>query len=394
MKWHLNDMSKKGRIKILRIQSRICIGGPAVHTEMLSRHLPGDRYESVVIGGAVDAHESCRADDLKRKGVDVRILDDMKRSLAVLRDLKSIYKIYKIIMREKPDIVETHTAKAGATGRIAAFLAGVPVIIHTFHGHVFDGYFGPLVTQAILLIEKVLARITTQIVVLSEKQRRDIALKYRIAPEKKVKLIPLGFELDRFLSLHKNGHLKKELGVSGDAKLIAIIGRIVPIKNHEMILRVIKKLNAGSMDVHLAVVGDGELRSTIEKAGNSEHIHYLGWRSDLEYIYSGIDLLVLTSLNEGTPLAIIEAMASGVPVVSTAVGGVPDIVIDGENGYTCDANDDEEMCKKIESILTNTELNSTFVSNARKRVIERYMYQRLIGDMDELYRNVLSDTTC
>jgi glycosyltransferase involved in cell wall biosynthesis len=386
-------MPKKRRIKILRIQSRICIGGPAVHTEMLSRYMPGDRYESVVVGGAVDMHESCRADDLKRKGVDVRILDDMKRSLAVLRDLKSIYKIYRMIMREKPDIVETHTAKAGATGRIAAFLAGVPVIIHTFHGHVFDGYFGPFVTQAILLIEKVLACITTQIVVLSEKQRHDIAMKYRIAPSKKVKLIPLGFELDRFLSLHRNGHLRKELGVSSDAKLIAIIGRIVPIKNHEMMLRVMEKLNEGKMEVHLAVVGDGELKNTIVKAGNRKYIHFLGWRSDLEYIYSGIDLLALTSLNEGTPLAIIEAMASGVPVVSTAVGGVPDIVVDGENGFTCEANDDEEMYKKIESILMNKELNSTFISNARKRVIERYMYQRLIKDMDELYQNVLSDTT-
>jgi len=386
-------MISKRKIKVVRIQSRICIGGPAIHSEILSRYMPKDKYETLLLGGALEAEERCLFDELRAKGINIRIVERMRRAVNPFADLRAIKQVYGILRQEKPDIVCTHTAKAGTIGRIAAWLAGVPVILHTFHGHVFDGYFGKAKTRFFILVEKALSLLSDQIIAISPSQAKDLAEKYRIAPAKKIATIRLGFELDRFLARKRSGNLRTSLGLSPDQILLAIIGRIVPIKNHIMMLHVLAKLRRENLKVHLCVVGDGENRPQIEelcrRLGLVDLVHFLGWISAMEDLYPEIDIVVLTSLNEGTPFSIIEAMASSVPVVATNVGGVPDLLRVGKNGLACEVNNIDDMAEKIEMLLRNRELREGLVRNASEFVIRNYHYTRLIKDMDSLYQRLL-----
>ena len=335
----------KKKIKILRIQSRICIGGPAIHTALLSKYLPDD-YETVLVGGAVEEGEFCKFDELKDDGINIRIINEMQRSANPWNDVMSVWKLYRLIKQEKPDIVHTHTAKAGAVGRAAAILAGVPLIFHTFHGHTFEHYFSRWVTAIFIGIEKLLAKFSTEIIAISPKQKTDLTQKFKIVTHSRCRVIRLGFELQPFAQLHKNGHLKNELGLSGDVFLIGIIGRLVPIKNHILALRILKALLQQEKRFHLCIVGDGPERSRLENAtrelGITEHVHFTGWKEDVAHIYSGIETLLLTSLNEGTPVTLIEAMAARAPVVSTKVGGVPDLIHQHNRGFTFSINEENK----------------------------------------------------
>ncbi len=380
----------KRKLKIIRIQSRICIGGPSIHSEILSKYLDPERFETILIGGALDDGEKGRVEDLRRQSIQITTIAEMGREISLWSDIKALMKLYQIIHREKPDIVHTHTAKAGAIGRIAAWLAGVPVIIHTFHGHVFHHYFGKLKTWLFIQFERWLAKITTCIIVISRSQKYDIVTKFRITNKKKVITIPLGLELERFLLINKDTfHLKNEFGISRNEFLIGIVGRIVPIKNHELLLKVIKLLREQQFPVHLCIVGDGELRNELIQSAREKNIlnytHFTGWRLDMENIYSGMDLLALSSLNEGTPVAIIEAMASQVPVVATAVGGVPDLISDCETGFLSAPNDANDLAEKIRQILVNPEMTTKIIKKARKSVEKNYHYRRLIKDIQNLY---------
>ncbi len=384
----------KRKIKIIRIQSRICIGGPSIHSEILSKYLDPERFDTILLGGALDEGEKSRVADLKRKAIQIRTIGEMGREISLWSDLKALIKLYRIIRQEKPDIVHTHTAKAGAVGRIAAWLAGVPIIIHTFHGHVFHHYFGRLKTRLFIQFERWLAKITTCIIVISRSQKYDIVTRFRISPEKKVVTIPLGLELERFLLINKdNFDLKNELNIPKKEFLVGIVGRIVPIKNHELLLKAIKLLRDQQFPVHLCIVGDGELREQLTKSAREknifEFVHFVGWRLDMEKIYSGMDLLALSSLNEGTPVAIIEAMASQVPVVATAVGGVPDLITDGVTGLLSISNDAKDLAEKIKQILTDSEMKQKILKNARKLVERKYHYRRLIDDIQNFYEKLI-----
>ena len=382
-------MNRQRRIKILRIQSRICIGGPAIHTETLSRYLPQDKYDTLVIGGDLEEKEVSRANEIESKGIRIQLIKSLKRDLFLLHDIKTIITLYKIIKYERPDIVETHTAKAGATGRVAACLAGVPIILHTFHGHVFEHYFNRIKTKLLILIEKFLAKLSTRIIVLSQRQYDDIVKKFKIASPQKTLVIPLGFELERFTAIKKSDSLKSELKIPESDFLIAIIGRIVPIKNFEMIFRVVRQLNNEKIKAHLAIIGDGYIRERLEEKAKESYFHFLGWRYDLENIYSSVDLVALTSFNEGTPLVVIEAMAAGVPVVATNVGGIPDIIANGKTGFCCKVDDDHDMMEKIKVLLFDEERRYQISQQARHSVLNRYNVQRLINDMNNLYQKLI-----
>ncbi len=384
----------KRKLKIIRIQSRICIGGPSVHSEILSKYLDPERFETILIGGALEDGEKERVEELRRLSIQITTIAEMGREISLWSDIKALLKLYQIIYREKPDIVHTHTAKAGAIGRIAAWLAGVPIIIHTFHGHVFHDYFGKVKTWLFIQFEQWLAKITTCIIVISRSQKYDIVTKFRISNKKKVITIPLGLELERFLLIDKDTfHLKNELGISRNEFLIGIVGRIVPIKNHELLLKVIKLLREQQLPVHLCIVGDGELRNELIQSAQEKNIlnytHFTGWRLDMEKIYSGMDLLALSSLNEGTPVAIIEAMASQVPVVATAVGGVPDLISDGETGLLSAPNDANDLAEKIRQILVNPEMTTKIIKKARESVEKNYHYRRLINDIQNIYEKLI-----
>ena len=238
------------RIKILRIQSRICIGGPALHTEILSRFLPADLYQTVLVGGQLEEHEHNLYQHLRNRGLDVRVIPEMKRDLAVVQDLKAIVKLIRLIRSEKPHIVHTHTAKAGTVGRIAAIICRVPVIVHTFHGHVFSGYFSRWKTRFFILVEKLLALGTDKIVAISELQKQDLSKTYKISTLQKIELIRLGHDLDRFHSQRRSRWIKDRLGLDDNSVLAAVIGRLVPIKNFTLAIRAVARLVDQGMDVH------------------------------------------------------------------------------------------------------------------------------------------------
>jgi glycosyltransferase involved in cell wall biosynthesis len=314
-------------------------------------------------------------------------------------DLAALVGIYRVLKAHRPDVVHTHTAKAGTLGRLAAALynAAVPrreraLVVHTFHGHVFEGYFGRVGNLLVRTIERALARISDRIVTISERQRADIVERFRVARPEQVVVVPLGLELDRLLALGEDGpNLRGELGIGADAFVIGFVGRLVPIKAPEVLLEAFAQVAARISDTHLLVIGDGPLRESVEAraAASCGRIHVLGWRHDLERIYQAADVVALTSDNEGTPVALIEAMAAGRAVVATRVGGVPDLVADGETGLLVPARDPGAMADAIAGLAEDPGRRRRLGAAARDRVRRRFGAPRLVAEIAAVYRDGL-----
>ena len=388
---------RDGKIKIVRIIARLNVGGPAIHTILLTSELNDDRFESVLISGSVDAGEREMDYLAEEKGVKPVIIPELARKVNLRKDLTAFFKILRMIRREKPDIVHTHTAKAGALGRTAAVLAGVPVRIHTFHGHIFENYFSSYSAAVFIFIERFLAFFSENIVVVSEAQKEEIVKKYKIAGEKKVKVVPLGLELEGLSAIgSRRGKTRDELGIGNDCILIGIIGRLVPVKNHRMFLDACKKLFdlAGGLDIKCIVIGDGEEREGLERyakeLGIREKVIFSGWKKEMADVYADLDIVALTSLNEGTPVALIEALASGRPVVSTDVGGVKDVVEDGINGYLVASGDAAGFAKRCYELAKDPEKRRSLGGNGRRKVLKKYSKERLVTDMRGLYEEALA----
>jgi glycosyltransferase involved in cell wall biosynthesis len=386
-------MVKKAKIKILRIQSRICIGGPALHTELLSKYLPTSEYSTLLLGGAIDEGEFNKLEELLAKGFRVACVTQMRRDINLINDTLALIALYRIIRRERPQIVCTHTAKAGAIGRTAAVLAGVPLIFHTFHGHAFKGYFSRPTTLIFLMIERILARFTSRIVAISPSQLKELTEKYHVASAGRFQVVRLGFELESFFRLRRDVELKHRLGVAEEGILIGVVGRLVPIKNLAVALNIIKELAAKDKRFHLCFIGDGPERSALaalrQTLNIEPHVHFTGWMRNMMEVYAGIDLLLLTSLNEGTPVTIIEAMAADIPVISSRVGGIPDLITEGVSGFMFDLNEETAAVEKIRQLVEQKELRERITHNAREFVRENYCYTRMIREMDALYKHHL-----
>ena len=383
-------------IKIVRIIARLNIGGPAINAVLLTEGLDKDKFTTRLVTGKVDLHEGDMSYLAKEKNIDFVLIDELGRNLNIVRDLKAFWKIYKIIKNERPDIVHTHTAKAGALGRLAAFLAGVPIKVHTFHGHVFDGYFNSISTRVFIVIEKVLGMLTTKVITVSNSVANDVSMRYNIVPKEKVAVILLGFDLDRFFTADsRKGHLKQESNLSSDYLLVGMVGRLVPIKNHRMFIDAIKVLITNGMKVKALIVGDGQLRRELENYAEQieikNNVLFLGWRKDLENIYPDLDVVCLTSLNEGTPVSLIEAMASGKPVVATDVGGVRDVVNEGKSGFLVPSGDVNRFADSLSELLKNDSMRSTMGVYARKSVMVKFTKERLVKDTEDLYENLLKE---
>jgi len=292
--------------------------------------------------------------------------------------------------------VHTHTAKAGTLGRLAAICAGVPIKVHTFHGHVFDGYFSPMKAKVFLLIEKILACFTDRVIVVSELVKREIVNKLKVTNTSKCMIVPLGFELNKFLTCEKNsGYFRKELNLAPDALLVGIVGRLVPIKNHRMFLSAAKNIidKDVNRNIKFVIIGDGEcaleLKEYAKQCGLEKHVIFTGWKKDLASVYADLDVIALTSLNEGTPVSIIEAMASGKPVIATDVGGVRDLISEGENGFLAASNDIEGFSNKLAALLSDSEKRIKFGMRGRELVRTKYSKERLIKDIEALYEECL-----
>lgn len=373
--------------KIIRVISRLNIGGPAIHVVLLTQHFNNESWSSILVTGKHGQNEGDMSYLTAKYGVQPVYYPELGREISLLSDLKVCLSLIRLFIKEKPDIVHTHTAKAGFVGRVAAILTGVPQIYHTFHGHVFNGYFSPLKTKLYILIERFLALFTTRIVVISELQRQDL-IGYGIAKERKFKVIPLGFDFGRILPPDSTNKLRYDLGLPTDIPVVAIIGRIVPIKNHSLFIQVAELVAKQVTDIHFLIIGDGELRDTCEKQvrdlGLESRVSFTGFLTDLQLVYGCVDVVVLTSINEGTPVSLLEAMACQKLVLSTRVGGVGDFVTNGVNGYVLEPNP-QAFADIIIDYAINPDRYTPLKERASKDVLRKYDKERLFRDIEALY---------
>lgn len=378
-------------IHILNIVARLNVGGPAVHVTLITEHLSAPQYKSKLVAGRVSANEGDMSYYAEAHGVTPIIIPELGRELHPLRDLLTFWKVYRLIRQFKPHVVNTHTAKAGFVGRLAARLAGVPVVVHTFHGHVFHGYFSPLKTRFFILLEQFNAHLSDTIIVLTEGQRDELADKYRVAPRDKFTIMGYGLDLQEFAqSPRKTGAFRREWNIPSDAPLVTIVGRLVPVKNHALFLNAAAKVLAQLPEVRFAIVGDGQLREVLEAQtdalGIRSAVTFTGWQREVAPIYADSDLLVISSVNEGTPFTVIEAMATGCPVVATAVGGIPDFLDNGKLGVLVPSGDTDALANAIVQTLQQP----PDAEGLRTMIVERYDINRLAHDLDRLYRELLT----
>ncbi len=378
-------------IRVVRIIARLNIGGPAIHATLLHERLDPARFLSTLITGTEEAGEGNYL-ALHGRSANVEVIPDLGREIRPWRDLQTLRRLAARMREIRPHVVHTHTAKAGAVGRAAAILAGVPVVVHTFHGHVLRGYFSPAKTAVYRTIERTLARRTDRLLTRTPRVR-DAVLALGVGSAAQYTPVPLGFDLDPLLAAERRrGELRAELGV-GAAPLVGIVARLVPIKAHEVFLTAAVRVRQALPAARFLIVGDGELRGALEarvtSLGLGDAVRFLGWRADLDRLYADMDVVVLTSRNEGSPVALIEAMAAGVPVVSTNVGGVADVVDDGVNGWLAPMDDDAALARHVLAVLADPAQARSMGQRGRAKVAATYDAGRLVGDIEGLYEDLV-----
>jgi len=385
------------KIKVTRIIARLNVGGPAVHIINLMAALNSARFENYLIVGSPGPDEGDMSYLAAQKGITPLIIPELGRELSPLRDVQTVLNLVRTLRRQRPHIVETHTAKAGAVGRLAARLAGVPVIIHVFHGHVFHSYFGLVKTRLFIGIERALARLTDRIITISPAQRHDIAQVYRIALLEKVLMIPLGLDLQPFATAKQAhfGHFRTALGIPTDVPLVGFVGRLTGVKNPSLFVKAAQRVVQRIPQACFVFVGDGELRPGLEKQvgalGLTQQVIFTGWQADMPAVYADLDLLALTSLNEGTPVTVIESLATGTPVVATAVGGVPDVVMDQQTGLLVPSGDADALAQAVVGLLRAPEHARALALEGQQNVLAHFGLARLVNDMESLYLALLKE---
>lgn len=392
-----NDIEEVAKIKVLRIINRFNIGGPTYNATFLSAFL-GDDYETMLVGGLPDKGESDSLYIVKKYGVEPVLIEEMVRNPSLSSDRKAYKRLKQMIREYQPDIVHTHASKAGALGRKAAYSCGVPVIVHTFHGHVFHSYFGKLKTTLFKKIERNLAKKSTGIIAISDIQKKELSQDHRICPAEKIKVIPLGFDLAPFheKALTQRTNTRTEYKLEDDTVAIAIVGRLAPIKNHGFFLDVIEEVFAQSnQKLKVFIVGDGPEKAMISERVveiNSKSIHEIvmtSWIKDIGTFNAGMDVICLTSDNEGTPVSLIEAQAGGIPIISTDVGGVKDVVMEGETGFVIPPGDKKTYVQKLLELCLDEKKRAKMSQNGWSYVQEKFHYGTLVKNMDQYYRELL-----
>lgn len=386
------------RVKVLRVIARLNMGGPALHVAYLTAGLAERGYDTTLVAGTLARGEDSMAFVAEGLGVEVVRIDELHREISLVRDVVAAFRLAKLIRRERPRILHTHTAKAGAVGRLAAVLAGrarPPIVLHTFHGHVLRGYFGPVRTWFFRLLERVLARFSTRLIAVSPQVRDDlVALK--VAPAEKFDVVRLGIELEQRVAADEavRAETRRVIGIAPERFVVGWIGRMTAVKNMHDVLHAFRALRDRGVDAVLCLIGDGPDRDGLERhaheLGVMRHCLFLGYQEEVARFYAAFDAMVLPSVNEGTPVSAIEALAAGRPVVATRVGGVPDVVRDGVDGFLVEAGDVEGLADRLAELARDPELRRRLGAAGRARVVPRYAVDRLVDDTDRLYRSLLS----
>ena len=321
-------------------------------------------------------------------------MKELQRDLSVFKDIVALVKLCRIIKVYRPDILHSHTAKAGTIGRITGKIMRVRCLVHTYHGHVLHSYFSELYTKVIRFIERKLSNFTTTIITISEEQYNDIVNKYAISTHSKTRIIPLGFDFKKLVNHNvQAGSIRRELGIKKDIQLLGFVGRLVPIKNIQLLIKAVHEYSKVNPNTKLLIIGDGPERLSLEKLVEhlkmNDYVKFLGVRFELSAIYYDLDLFILTSRNEGTPVAVIEALAHGVPVVTTDVGGIQSIITKPEMGKIVSSFDPDQIA------LTINEMINLGLTKSRDRYLwftemqRNFGHRRLIGDIEKLYLNLI-----
>ena len=390
-------------IKVLRIINRFNIGGITYNVSYLSKYLEDD-FETLLVGGPEEEGEDSSLYIPEALGLKPRVLHEFQREINLKNDYKAYKEIKKIIREFKPDIVHTHASKAGAIGRLAAIDCNIPIIVHTYHGHVFHSYFGKLKTAFYKTIERYLAKHSTAIVAISNKQKQELSKTFEIAPENKIHVVPLGFDLNRF-TINKDQNRKEfreKYNLKDNQLAIGIIGRLAPIKNHGLFIEALVYLKQyGIKDFKGFIIGDGDTRDSIINTCKLNNITwsnnpkddvdviFTSWITNVEWALHGLDIVTLTSLNEGTPVSIIEAQAAGKYVVSTNAGGIED-VLHPECGLLSELTDKTSFFDNLYKACTKKEQLQKSAEKGEIWALSKFSYMRLVDDMRHLYAQLLN----
>lgn len=383
--------------KVLRIINRFNIGGPTYNATFLTRYM-SEEFETMLVGGLPEPDESDSLHIPRSYGVEPVLIEEMRRLPNLKSDRAAYKKLKQIIQEFQPDIVHTHAAKAGALGRKAAKSCGVPVIIHTYHGHVFHSYFGKYKTKLYKLIERRLAKKSDGIIAISPLQKDELVKQHRICEAEKVKVIQLGFDLGQFQEQlsEKRTTTRTTYQLEDETVAVAIVGRLAPIKNHGLFLEAVEEVLKAGIQARFFIVGDGmeyeKIASTVSRLNETygNCIEMTSWIKDIAQFNAGMDIICLTSDNEGTPVSLIEAQACNIPVISTDVGGVKDIVLEGETGFVVPKKDVKAFSEKLAFLIKNKKNREIMSQNGWKFVEEQFHYKTLVRNMENYYKELLA----
>lgn len=393
-------------IRVLRILNRTNLGGPVYNATFLSAFLDDD-FETLLISGVPNDDELEYNDFVTKYNINYKQIKNLEREISLKNDYKAFKEIRSIVKSFKPHIIHTHAAKAGLVGRLVALYSRTPIVLHTFHGHVFHNYFGKLKTTFYILLERILAKYTTGIIAISPAQKNDLVNVYKIAPQNKTFLIPLGLHLDPFYTdqFNKRKFFREKFYIQNDEIAIGIIGRLVPVKNHTLFLNAIDQvLKKSKKKIRILIIGDGDERQNMTEQLKQLNISYnyfpenkepqtctlTSWLTEMDEVYAGLDIIALTSLNEGTPVSLIEAQAACKPIVTTNVGGVRDIVLENDTAFITPSQDSDAFANAILQLTENDELRKNMGRNGFENVKEKFDKKRLVADMQKLYKMQLA----
>jgi glycosyltransferase involved in cell wall biosynthesis len=390
--------------RLLIILNRLSVGGPATNILSAAAALSNSYTILLIAGEPLKDEQSAEYLLAEYKGFRVQMIPSLRRSVIPAMDIRSYYHIKKIIREFQPHIVHTHGTKPGVVGRLVARHLKVPVIVHTFHGHVFHSYFNSFISGVIVRIERWLSSITTAIVAINQKLQTELVQEYQIANSEKVKLIRLGIETSKFSDEdgNKRKKFRNEFQLQDDEVAIGIVGRLVPVKQHDLFIEIAEQAREISKNkTRFFIVGDGQERENLQKlvtqkkmtfsndsTNNKANIIFTSWRSDMDVVFAGLDIMMLTSLNEGSPVSIMEAMAASKPVIATNVGGIAELVQNDATGFCCSTK--EELLNHLLQLIENSNVRTQMGKEAGVIANQWFSKTYEVNQMHNLYTELLN----